>query len=111
MSSAINALPHIVSPPHNDSISGVKDCRINAGKLCRNFEIKDRNLLCRSVVNVAVKDSIDDTTSILNGDSLACAVPACINKISLGTALFHSLNQLFTVLRRMELQECLSEAC
>jgi hypothetical protein len=57
-----------------------------------------------------IKDSVDDTTCILNRDTLACAVPSCVYEVCLSTALFHLLNELFSILCRMKLKECLTEA-
>ena len=36
----------------------------------------------------SVKDSIDDSTSIFNGDTFSCSVPSCVNKVSLSSANF-----------------------
>ncbi len=91
-------------------ITGIKDLCGNAGKFCRYFEIEVRDLLCRSVPDGTVEDSIDDSSCIRDGDSLACSVPACVNEVSLSAGLLHLLYELFSVLCRMKLEECLTEA-
>ena len=91
-------------------VTRIQNSRIYARKLCRNLKVEVRNRLCRSLENVAVQDCIDDTACILDGDTLACAVPTCVYEISLCAALLHSLNKLFAVLCRMKLEECLTEA-
>ena len=45
-----------------------------------------------------------------DGDTLAGAVPAGVDQICLGAALFHLLDELFCILGRMQLEERLTEA-
>ena len=62
------------------------------------------------VQDIAVQDCIDDTTGIFDGDTFAGAVPSGVYQVCFCSALLHLLNQLFCVLGRMQLQECLAEA-
>ena len=73
-------------------------------------EIEEWDLLSRSVKDISVKDCIDDTTSIFDGDTFSCSVPSCANQVSFCSALFHFLNKFFCVFCRMQFKECLSEA-
>ena len=57
-----------------------------------------------------VEDSVDDTTSVADRDTLAGTVPTSVHQVSLSTALLHLLNQLLSILCWVELQECLAEA-
>ena len=57
-----------------------------------------------------VQDSVDDTTCIADRDTLAGTVPAGVDQVSLGTALLHLLDQLLSILCRVQLQESLTEA-
>ena len=91
-------------------VTWVQDSWINAWQFCRNFEVEVWNGLCRSILDISVQDSIDDTTSILDGDTFACSVPSCIYQVCFCTALLHFLNQFFCIFCRMQLQECLAEA-
>ena len=61
-------------------------------------------------MDISVKDSIDDTTSIFDGDTFSCSVPSCVNEVSFCSALFHFLNKLFCIFCWMQFQECLAEA-
>src|SRR5574344_1607520 len=92
-------------------ISWIKNSCINAVELCWNLKVEEWDLLCRSCEDVAIEDSIDDTSCILDGDSLSCSVPSCVDKVSLCTRLLHLLYKLFTILCRRQLEECLAEAC
>ena len=58
----------------------------------------------------AAQDGVDDAAGVLDGDTLAGAVPAGVDQISLGAALLHLLDQLLSVLGGMQLQEGLAEA-
>ena len=90
-------------------ITRIKDCRIYSRKCCRYFKGEYRNSLCWSIVDVSVKDSINDSTSIFYRDTLSCSVPSCVYEISLSSALLHLLNKLFSIFCWMKFKECLSE--
>ncbi len=92
-------------------VAGVEDLGIHAGKLGGDGEIEDGELLCGSGEDGAVKDGIDDTTGITDGDTLACAVPAGVDEISLGTALFHTLHEFLGILGGVERKERCAETC
>ena len=62
------------------------------------------------LVDRTVEDSVDDTTSVADRDTLACSVPASVYEISLSAALLHLLYEFFSVLGWVKLEECLSEA-
>ena len=79
-------------------IARIKDLRIYTWKLSRNLEVEHRDLLGRCSCDGTIQDCIDDTTSILNGDTLSGTIPSGIYQICLCTALLHLLNQLFCVL-------------
>ena len=91
-------------------ITRIKDSRIHTRKLGRHLKIKERKLLGRCLQHVAVQDGIDNTSRVLNRNSLAAAVPAGIHKVCLCTALLHALHKLFRILGRMQLEESLTEA-
>ena len=84
------------------SVAWVEDSRVNAWKLCRNYEIEVRDSLGRSLVDRTVEDSVDDSTSVLDRDTLTCTVPSCVHEVCLSTNLLHSLNELLTVLSWVE---------
>ena len=92
------------------SVARIKNLSSYTRKLCRNLEVEHRDLLCRSLVDVAVEDSVDDTTCVADRDTLACAVPASVYEVSLSVVLLHLLNELLSVLCRVQLEECLTEA-
>ena len=58
------------------SVAGIKNCRINTLKLCRNLKVEDRNSLGRSSQDRSTEDSVDDAACVLDGDTLACSVPS-----------------------------------
>ena len=92
------------------SVARIKDFGIYAGKFSRNLEVEDRKLLGRSLEDSAVKDIVDDTTGITDLDTLAGSVPSGVHEVSLCSALFHALNEFFSVFGRVEFKECLAEA-
>ena len=63
-------------------VAGIQDCGVYAGQCCGHLEVEDRNLLGLCLVDRAIEDSVDDTTSILNRDTLACAIPTRIYKVA-----------------------------
>ena len=79
-------------------IAWIEDCGINAGKSCRHLEVEDRNLLSLCLIDRAIEDSVDDTTCILDRDTLASTVPTCIYEVSGSARLLHTLNELLTIL-------------
>ena len=88
----------------------IENTRVNALELRRHREVEVRDLLRRSLVDSAVQDGIDDATRILDGDAFARAVPARVHEVSAGAVGLHLLRELHSVLRRMQLEECLAEA-
>ena len=84
------------------SVTRIKDLRINTRQFCRNNEIEVRNNLSRSLINRAIQNSIDDTTSIADRDTFTSTVPTSVNLICFSTSLFHLLNQFFSILSRMQ---------
>ena len=91
-------------------VAGIKDRRIDAGQCGGNLQVKVGDCLRLGLQDGAVQDRVDDAAGVLNGDALAGAVPAGVDQVSLGAALLHLLDQLFGVLRRMQLQEGLTKA-
>ena len=91
-------------------IAWIQDLSSYTWQLCWNLEVEHRDLLCWSLVDVTVQDSVDDTTCIADRDTLACTVPTCVNEVCLSVVLVHLLNQLLSVLCWVQLQECLAEA-
>ena len=79
-------------------------------KSCRHFEVEHRNLLGLSLEDRTIEDSVDDTTCIRDRDTLASTVPTSVNEISLSTRHFHLSYELLSVLSRVQLEECLTEA-
>ena len=84
------------------SVAWVEDSWVNAWELSRNYEIEVRDSLSRSLVDRTVEDSVDDSASVLDRDTLTCSVPSCVHEVCLSTNLLHSLNELFTVLGWVE---------
>ena len=84
------------------SVAWVEDSWVNTREFCRNCEVEVRDLLCRSLVDRAIEDSVNDSAGILDRDTLACSVPSCVDEVCLCTDLLHSLYELFTVLGRVE---------
>ena len=80
------------------SVAWVEDCWINAREFCRNCEVEVRDSLGRSLVDRAIEDSVDDSSCILDRDTLTCTVPSCVHEVCLSANLLHSLNELLTVL-------------
>ena len=73
-------------------------------------KLKNGIVLVGAVKIAPLKDCIDDTTGIFDGDTFSGSVPSGVYKVSLSAALFHLLNKLFCIFGRMQLQECLAEA-
>jgi hypothetical protein len=92
------------------SIARIKDILVHTLELCRNNEVEVRNGLRRSLVDLVIEDTVDDTTCIADRDTLASTVPTSVDEVSLSTALLHVANELLSILCRMQLQECLAEA-
>ena len=84
------------------SVAWVEDSWVNARELCRNCEVEVRDLLSRSLIDRTIEDSVDNSTSILDRDTLTCTVPSCVHEVCLSTNLLHSLNELLTVLSWVE---------
>ena len=59
-------------------IAGIQDASVNTVQDGGNLEVEVGDLLGGHIVDIAVQDSIDDTTGVLDGDALAGAVPACL---------------------------------
>ena len=57
-----------------------------------------------------VQDSVDNTASVTDRNTLSGSVPTCIYEVCLCTALLHLLYKLLCILGRMQLEECLAEA-
>ena len=91
-------------------VSGIQNAGVNAGQLRGNLEVEHGDGLGGRGVNGAGQDGVNDTTGILNGDTLAGAVPAGVDQVSLGAGDLHLLDQLLGVLGGMQLQEGLAEA-
>ena len=92
------------------SVAWVEDSWVNAREFCRNCEVEVRDRLGRSLVDRAIEDSVDDSSCILDRDTLACTVPSCVHEVCLSANLLHSLNALLTVLSWVERMECCTEA-
>ena len=91
-------------------ISGIEDFGSDSVEFGRYFEIEVRNFLRGSVVDIAVKDSVDDTSGIFDGDTFARSVPAGVYEVRFCSAHLHFLNEFFRVFGRVEFEERLSEA-
>ena len=91
-------------------IAGIQDAGVNTVQDGGNLEVEVGDLLGGHVVDIAVQDSIDDTTGVLDGDALAGAVPAGVDQVSLSAAHLHLLDQLLSILGGVQLQESLAEA-
>ena len=83
-------------------VAWVEDSWVNAREFCRNCEVEVRDLLCRSLVDRAIEDSVNDSAGILDRDTLSCSVPSCVPEVCLGTNLLHYLYELLTVLGWVE---------
>ena len=91
-------------------VAGIEDVGIDAGQGSGNFEVEVRYGLGLGLVDRAVEDRVDDAAGILDGDTLARAVPTGVDEVRLGAALFHALGKLFRILRGMKFEERLTEA-
>ena len=60
-------------------VAWVEDVRIDAWESSWNLKVEDWDDLGRGFVDVAIQDRIDDATGILDGDTLASAVPAGVD--------------------------------
>ena len=83
---------------------------VHTGQLGGHLEVEVRDLLGGSLQDGAVQDRVDDAAGILDGDTLAGAVPAGVDQVGLRAALFHLLDQFLGVLGGMQLEEGLAEA-
>lgn len=92
------------------SVARIEDLRINAREFGRDGEVEDGELLGGSGQDSAVEDSVDNAAGILDGDTFAGSVPACVDEISLGTALLHALNEFFSIFGGVQRKECCAEA-
>ena len=92
-------------------VARVEDVGVNTCELCRHGEVEVRDNLGRSRVDRAVEDGVNDAAGVTDGDTLAGTVPAGVHEVCLGTALLHLLHELLSILCRVKLEECLSEAC
>ena len=91
-------------------VSGIQNVGVNAGQSGGNFEVEVGDGLGLSLQDGAIQNSVDDAAGILNGDTLAGAVPAGVDQVSLCAGLLHLLDQLFAVLGGVQLQESSAEA-
>ena len=91
-------------------VSGIQNVGVHAGQGSGNLEVEVGDLLGLSLQDGAIQNGVDDATGVLNGDTLAGAVPAGVDQVSLGAGLFHLLDQLFAVLGGVQLQESSAEA-
>ena len=64
-------------------VAGIQDSGIHAGQSGGNFEVEVGDLLGVSLQDGAIQNSVDDAAGILNGDTLAGAVPAGVDQVSL----------------------------
>jgi hypothetical protein len=92
------------------SVTGIEDVGVNTGEFGGHFEVEDGEFFGGSFEDIAVKDSVDDATSIFDRDTFASAVPTSVNEVSFSAANFHFLNELFSVFCGVKLEECLTEA-
>ena len=92
------------------SVAWIKYLGSHTFKFCRYHKVEIRYGLGRSLVYRVVQDGVNDTTCVADGDTLAGTVPASVHQVSLGTVLFHLLNQLLRVLCWVQLEESLAEA-
>ncbi len=93
------------------SVARVKNFGIYAGEFGGYGEVEDGELLGGGLQDRAVKDRVDDAAGILDGYTLACAVPAGVDQICLGAAFFHFLHEFFGILGGVQRKECCAEAC
>ena len=92
------------------SVARIEDLRINTRKFSRNNEVEVRNCLSRSLIDRTIEDSVDDTTSIADRDTLTRTIPTSVNEICLSTVSFHLLYEFCSILSGVQFEECLAEA-
>lgn len=92
-------------------VTRIENLGCNAVELGGHFKVEERNGLCGCFVDVTVENCVDNAASVLDGDTLARAVPTGVDKVCLCTALLHFLDELFRIFGGMEFKECLTEAC
>ena len=69
-------------------VAGIENLGVDAGQLGGNLEVEVGDLLGGRLQDSAVQDRVDDAAGILDGDTLAGAVPAGVDQIGLGAAGF-----------------------
>lgn len=67
-------------------VARIENLGVYAWELGRNFEVEDGNLLGGGVVDCAAEDGIDDAAGVLDGDTLASAVPAGVDEVCASAA-------------------------
>ena len=67
-------------------VARIEDLGVYAWELGRNFEVEDGNLLGGGVVDCAAEDGVDDAAGVLDGDTLASAVPAGVDEVCASAA-------------------------
>ncbi|MNI70736.1 hypothetical protein D3C73_1265660 [compost metagenome] len=87
------------------SFTRVENGRVNSRQRGRDFQAKDRQGEGFGVFNLPVQNGVDDAARVLNGNTLAAAVPTGIHQIGLRSGRFHTFHQHFGVLRRVQRQE------
>ena len=60
------------------SVTWVKNTTVNTFQNYWNLEVEVRNVLSLYLVDVTVQNSVDDTTSISNRDSLTSTIPTSV---------------------------------
>ena len=72
-------------------VSGIQNVGVNAGQSGGNLEVEVGDLLGLSLQDGAIQNSVDDAAGILNGDTLAGAVPTGVDQVSLCAGLLDTV--------------------
>ncbi len=92
------------------SVARIENAGVDSGELGGDHEVEVGEHLCGSLLDVTVKDIVDDTACVGNRDALACAVPAGVDQISLCAVGLHLLHELLGIFCGVEREERLAEA-
>ena len=91
-------------------VARIENLGLAAGQFCRNLQVEVRNCRGRNLVDRAVENGVDNRAGILNGNTLACSVPARVHEVNLRADHVDFANEFFGVLDGVQRQEGRTEA-
>ena len=84
--------------------------RIHTRQRRWNGQVKHRQREGFGVIERTIQNGVDNGASILDRDTFASPVPAGVHQVGLRARRLHAFHQHFSVLRRVQRQECCAEA-